>query len=266
MNKPSTRIKVLKPQTLTNIQINQITGIYLRHHHISEEDCQKRIKTGFDKIVVLQKKDDDEIVGFFGVRMKFFMPQPFGRPVLALYMGQLYIEKIYRSHQPVHEGVVRILAKYKLCCPWLKIVIWGDALTFKPYLLIAQNFPEFYPHPDKQTPDSFQQIFDYLGKVNYGSQYDEETGCVTKTSKLMKDHVAPIPPRLLRHKYIGFYASKNKDYKKGHGILVMGHFSFKAFINIAKKAYQQKKSAQGGSVFSLQFQKTKKVLSQQKAG
>jgi hypothetical protein len=218
-----------------------------------KKKCVERVKSGFDKIVILEKEENQEIVGFFGVRLKFFTRKSFIRPVLALYMGQLYIEKAYRHRHPVHEGVVKLLGKYKILCPWLKIVIWGDALTFKPYLLIAQSFPEFYPHPAKKTPPAFEEMFSYLGKTNYGDQYNQETGCVTKTSKLIKDHVAPIPPRLLKHKYIGFYAQQNQDYKKGHGLLVMGYFSFKAFQIIRNKAVQARKSAKGGKTFSIKF-------------
>ncbi|MCI4671594.1 MAG: hypothetical protein MRZ79_25855 [Bacteroidia bacterium] len=248
--KKQIRVKIVNPASLSSKQKDQMCAVYLRHHNISKEECLQRITGGFDRIVLFVSKEEGKIVGFNGIRISIFKHEGFRRPVFSLYIGQLFIEKAYRGNHPIQRFLFKIMLRQQLLRPWLKPIIWADSLTFKPYILIAQNNREFYPHPDVETPANYKSFMDFLGTQRYGGNYDPETGCVSKDKKLIKDHVAPIYPRLLENKYIRFYAERNKGYQKGNGMLVCTPWSWDTSIRLFKK-FTRNGFQRFGSIFKL---------------
>ena len=237
-------IQVVHPHTLRQGEIEQMCELYLAHHNKDRASCENRIRNGFDLLVLYREKTYNRIVGFNGVKKRIYHSKGFLRPILAIYLGQLFIEKAYRGFNPVQIAVMKVIMKHKLLTPWLKPVIWADALTYKPYLLIAKNSRKFYPHPAEDTPQRFQELMHFLGKKHFAERYDPDTGCVSNEKKLMKAHVAPIYPRLLKNKHIGFYAQKNTGYEKGNGLLIATPFDWGTVWNISKKLFNTWKRQQ----------------------
>ena len=235
MKKGNLSISILEPEFLAPDQIQQMCEIYVRHHNIEYTDCEKRIKSGFDQIVLYLDAKTQRVVGFNGINKQICKLKAFRRSVLAIYIGQIYIEKAYRGFFPLQKATMKLILREKLFRPWLLPVIWADSLTYKPYLLIAKNSHNFYPRPEKETPESYQNLLDHLGRSRYGARYDSTSGCVTKDSKLVKEYVAPILPRMMSNQYIRFYAEKNAGYEKGNGMLVIMPYCWHTVYNIVRK-------------------------------
>ncbi|MEO0473971.1 MAG: hypothetical protein AAF206_30460 [Bacteroidota bacterium] len=236
MKKSKTPTVALKdPRSLTDQQIDQMCALYLAHHHTNRQACEERIRTGFDQIILYQDPQTKDVVGYNGVQKRIHRIKGFLRPVLAVYLGQLYIDKAFRGGHPVPRAMIRIFLREKLMRPWLMPFIWADALTYKPYMLMAMNSKHFYPNPDRETPEAYQNLITHLGQDRYGDRFDPTTGCVSKDSKLLKDHVAPIPERLLRNKFIRFYRERNVNFESGGGLLVVNFFDWYTVRKVFKK-------------------------------
>ena len=228
------RARVIRPERLTSRQIDEMCDLYLAHHHTDRAACQQRITTGFDRIGLFTCRATGRVVGFNGMRIGTFRVQGFIRPIRSLYLGQMFVEASFRGQHPIHRVCSAALLPV-LLQPWYRCIVWGDALTYKPFLLIAHNASTFFPNPDQDTPARYQTLIDHLGHSHYGDRYSPATGCVSKDRKLVKDHVAPIDPRLLRSRLIRFYAEKNQGYQQGDGLLVMMDFTWSVFLKILTK-------------------------------
>ncbi|MEL6673002.1 MAG: hypothetical protein AAFR61_12450 [Bacteroidota bacterium] len=235
LNKKMLHIQITEAKDLHPQEEAQMVDLYLAHHHISREACLKRIQEGFDRLVIFRTHKNGRIVGYNGYKVRTFRAPGFLRPIMAVYLGQLFIEKAYRGSHPVQWSTLKIFLKHKLFRPWYKTVIWADALTYKPYLLIAKNSHSFYPNPEKPTPPAYHMLINYLGMTHYGESYNPASGTVTKQRKLLKDHVAPIRPRLLKNPLIRFYAEKNPGHSKGNGMLVLTDYDWLVMANVVIK-------------------------------
>jgi hypothetical protein len=104
-------------------------------------------------------------------------------------------------------------------------------------MLIANNSEEFYPRPEVETPEAFQNLIDDLGTSHYGDRYMPETGCVRKDSTFVMEAEAPIPDRFLANRFIKFYTERNSGYRDGNGMIILMHFTWSAWMNLVKKVY-----------------------------
>lgn len=228
-------IKIISPESLTDAQVDRMCELYVPHHNISFEKCQSRIRSGFDQLILYISSSQNRIVGFNGIRKRIHKVSGFIRPVLAVYLGQIYIDACYRGQHPLHAAMLKLMLREKLLRPWYKPVIWADSITYKPYLLVARCTKEFYPGPDAPTPLAYQNLIQHLGETYYPDTFDPETGRVIKPANLMKEHVAPIKKNHLRKPYIKFYAEANPGYTKGDGLIMTFPFNRKNTIFIAQQ-------------------------------
>lgn len=239
-NSKSITVKIFKPEMLSTHVVNQMCDIYLESHHIDRKKCEKRIREGFDRMAVFFSAISGRVVGFNGIRLTRHKGMGFGRPVLAAYLGQMFVEKAYRGQHPVQMAMIHSMFRLKVTQPWQKTIIWGDAITYKPYMLTANNSYTFFPHPEVETPQSYQNLIDELGFSHYGERYMADSGCVRKDSTLVMEAEEPIPPRFLANKFIKFYTERNCGYRQGNGMIIMMNFSWKNWLRLVRKVYSNR--------------------------
>lgn len=229
------KVRILRPTQITPSQIDQMCDLYMANHNIDRLPCQNRITSGFDRIALFLCSQSGRVVGFNGMRIKKHRAKGFLRPVRSLYLGQMFVEPSFRGKHPIHKVCTAALWPVLLFQPWYRNIIWGDALTYKPFLLIAHTASTYFPNPETEIPGRYKDLMDYLGNTHYGENYNSATGCVTKEKKLLKEHVVPLDHRLLRNPLIKFYAEKNARYREGHGLLVMMDFTWSEVFSILWK-------------------------------
>lgn len=236
MNNPKTmQVRILRPDKLSPAQIDQMCDLYMANHHIDRTPCQQRITSGFDRVALFLCSQSGRVVGFNGMRIKKHRASGFLRPIRSLYLGQMFVEPSFRGKHPIHKVCTAALWPVLLFQPWYRNIIWGDALTYKPFLLIAHTANTYFPNPEAKTPERYKNLIDHLGETHYGENYDAASGCVTKEKKLLKEHVVPLDHRLLRNPLIRFYTQKNAHYQEGHGLLVMMDFTWSEVFSILWK-------------------------------
>jgi hypothetical protein len=236
-NAKSISVKIFRPKNISNDIVDQMCAIYLEAHHIDHKKCEQRIRKSFDRMAVFFSVATGKVVGFNGIRLSKHRGMGFFQPVLAVYLGQMFVEKKYRGQHPIQMAMIHTLFSHKIIKPWQKTIIWGDAITYKPYMLIANNSDTFFPHPQVETPKPYKKLIDSLGFTHYGPRYMPETGCVRKDGTLVMESEEPIPARFLQNKFIKFYTERNAGYQEGNGMIIMMHFTWKVWMNLVKKVY-----------------------------
>ncbi|MCP3900266.1 MAG: hypothetical protein GY707_11205 [Desulfobacteraceae bacterium] len=139
----------------------------------------------------------------------------------TMYFGQMFIEEKFRGKSLIKKIGFILAMKHKLLHPRTKLFLWGDAIGYKPYLLLAKSFPEIYPSPDCPITPEIKKIRDFLGQKYYSSKYNKELGIVHKTKNRIKCPDAQIKSCDIENPLVEYYTRINKHYQRGDGVLVI---------------------------------------------
>lgn len=161
--------------------------------------------------------DNDRMVGFTGLCYR--MIEVDGKTYRAVYVGQTAIPAAYRGKSLIQKTVIRLLLKHYLSRPFTPLLIWNNAVTYRPYLVMAKGLKEYYPHPEKKHPAHYKNIQDKLGEIYYRKHYIPETGLVKKDVNVMKAHEVAYGPEEWNDPHIRYYLERNPGSAQGHGLI-----------------------------------------------
>ena len=111
---------------------------------------------------------------------------------------------------------------------------------------MANNFPNYYPSIDCDTPPEMAEIMDTFSFSNFSSAYNKERKTLNfgEGYDHLKSSVAPIDDELiLKNKKVAFFVEKNPNWQMGEELVCLGLFNwkvpasvvFKVIKNIGKK-------------------------------
>ena len=168
-----------------------------------------------------------------------------GRPMPTLYFGQVYIEPAFRGRMLIQRTVLGFMLKAKCRHPLGTCYFWTDALTYKPYLVMANNLADYYPHPDRATPPDILALQDAIGARYYPDTFQAKTRTVNKPSNLLNDQSVVITERDLQNRFIRFYAQRNPGHAKGDGLLLVCPMSLKNVLHFLLRLIRKKGQSRG---------------------
>lgn len=111
--------------------------------------------------------------------------------------------------------------KHPLCEVYWFLISKG----FKTYLLLANNFQNYYPRFDKETPEKDKSIIDHFAVDLYGDLYMAEKYIITapENNDRLKLSVAPISQDMIEHNpKIAFFQKMNPHWQKGDELCCIG--------------------------------------------
>lgn len=192
--------------------------LYSPHHNVEKLEFYERIYKKMDHITRYFDKVTGELVGMTGVRHQDFKLSN-GMKVYTVYNGMSFINPIYRGLHLLPQTLAFYGMRLKRKHLFGHIYLWSDAISYKPYVLMARSTRVFYPSRKRATPPHIAELIQLVGKKFYGESFDPEACVVRKESNRLKDYVAPITEVDLQDPDINFYTQKNPGYKNGDGLI-----------------------------------------------
>ena len=208
-------IRAVPAAGLERRTLDAMWAIYGPHHQVPRARMEERLEGALDRVHLFYV--DQQLVGFLGTRLES-LPVPGQGTVAALYMGLGFILPAHRSRSFVQRAMVGELLAHWRRSLRVPLYLWTDALSYKPYLLIARNMRHYCPHRTLPDP-TLAVIRDTLGQRHYGEDY--QAGTVRKPSRLLAPGVADIRPEDLLDPDVRFYAEQNPRHQEGDGLLVV---------------------------------------------
>ena len=132
--------------------------------------------------------------------------------------------------------------------------VWWFLISkgYKTYLLLANNFHEFYPRAGVKIPHDKLDVIDFLSQKVYPNRFDRETGIISfkgSDHEKLKMYVAPISEQMCKNnENINFFQKSNPNWQEGDELACIGKVSFllgiihpfKVLKKVIKKKYWPK--------------------------
>ncbi len=98
---------------------------------------------------------------------------------------------------------------------------------YKTYRYLSMYFKQYYPAANVDTPVFEKALMNAYATKKYGSAYHSETGIITNSGSndYLKEGVAPIDKKALRHPETQFFINANPNHAKGDELVCLAKFS-----------------------------------------
>lgn len=181
-------------------------------------------------MILIRRRDDAEVVGFSTVtkvRMKHGR-----RRVRGIFSGDTIIDPDYWGSRALQVSFLLYMLRTRLRHPFAPLFWLLISKGYKTYLLLANNFPRYYPNPDGRHTHYETLVRQYCDQLfpgywcerrkvlDFGDQY-----------QCLKGQVAEITPELARrYPRIGYFEQRNPEWRRGTELPCIGQVGYSDFL------------------------------------
>ncbi|MDC0255157.1 hypothetical protein OAK75_09660 [Bacteriovoracales bacterium] len=223
------KAKVVSLEDVTLPERAKMFRLYKRYYANSERDKFQKDLLSKDKVILLHSIKDNELQGFSTLK-HVALTLSNGKDVRGIFSGDTIIEKAYWGDKALNMAFSLYLFKEKYKRPFDPLYWFLISKGFKTYLLLANNFPNYYPSVDCETPSEMSEIMDSFSISNFPKAYNKERKTLSFGSGYdhLKSSVAPIDDVLIsKNKKVAYFVEKNPNWQVGEELVCLGVFNWK---------------------------------------
>lgn len=215
--------KTVKIAHLKEKQIEDMFGLFeLFYDDVSFSRFKADLK---NKSKVILMTDKSKSIKGFSTMDEFDLPLN-NKNYRILYSGDTIIAPEHWGTSVLTLAFLKYMIKMKLRYPTRPVWWFLISKGYKTYLLLANNFINYYPRHDKETPKDHQELLRALSEKLYPGKFNSKTGVIefnVGEHEKLKETVAPITEEL-KNKYskIKFFEEKNPNWRIGHELSCIG--------------------------------------------
>ena len=224
---------------LTGADREQMYSLFERYYLHSDratfqEDLQK--KSG---AIVVRRKTDGVIVGFSTI-----VSMPLNSQIhkaRGIFSGDTVLEKEYWGDKSLNRAFFAHVVREKLRRPFQPLYWLLISKGYKTYLLLANNFQRYYPHPEGQHPELEPLVRRYSDWM-FGENYDPQRGLLDfgERAQRLRASVAPIDDGLRRREpKIHYFERLNPSWEQGTELPCVGHVNLVGILHYLGKSLRQ---------------------------
>lgn len=228
-------------QQLTASEIKQMFALFEQYYEAVsyEAFCKDLFKK--DQVLLAREKSTWAVKGFTTLQILNLDYVKDGRKhhATGIFSGDTIVAPEYWGQRVINGAFASTLLREKMKRPFDELYWFLISKGYKTYLLLTNNFVEYYPRHDKATPAHIQGIIDSYAMELYPQAYDKTTGLLRFEESLghLKGSVAPITNELLaKHPKIAFFQERNPNWEKGDELVCLGVVNWRLFAGYALKS------------------------------
>jgi hypothetical protein len=222
-------------EKFTEAHLQRMYSIYQKYYENTRFDLfvrDFRKKTG--AFLILHPKSRD-IVGFSTVMNCDIRV---GNKVHhAFFSGDTVIEKEFWGSRALQRSMYRYLLTMKAKHPFDPVYWMLISKGFKTYLLLANNYYSYWPHPDGECQDLKPLVEAYCEQY-FGEYYDRQRGLLDfgDDYQPLKGEVAPITDEMRRKTAkIRFFEELNPTWEKGTELPCIGQITWSDILKYVQR-------------------------------
>lgn len=198
------------------------------------------------RVILLRDSGDGSLQGFSTLKIYDLVHQ--GRRCVAIFSGDTIVEAAYWGQKALHRTFLRFVISQKLSRPHLPLYWFLITKGYKTYLLLARNFPEYWPRHERPTPSWEASLIDHLAREKFGDAWRPERGVLEfpRCAGKLRDGVAPLDEALLAAPDARFFAEKNPGHAGGDELCCIGKVDLRLYFAFSWKQLRRFASLTGG--------------------
>lgn len=232
---------------ISAIEIRQMYQVFQAYYAYTDIDTFLADLSKKSGVILIRTRGEKRVVGFSTI---VSMPMTVGRlKGQGIFSGDTIIEREYWGTRSLQLAFYRYIIREKLRKPFRPVFWLLISKGYKTYLLLANNFESYYPHPENHYPELDYVVRHYCEELFPGC-LDDEKGILYfgETAQCLKDGVAGVTDDLRKsHPKIRFFEECNPTWMNGTELPCVGVVNSRTLANFALKAFRQPSTAARGA-------------------
>jgi len=178
-------------------------------------------------------KHKGEIVGIAAVDI---LAEEFkGKKTCSIYTGNTWIRNDWRNKNLIQILAFASMIEAKIRYPLYRLYWFFGSNNYMSYRLLYNNFDQFWPNPDENTPDWELGYMRHLGRLFFDSTLDEETLIWSqKSSRSFTGDDINLGEKQKKDRFIQYYLKCNPGYIHGDRLMCMAPLDRNTIPNVIK--------------------------------
>ena len=200
--------------------------------------CRERFDSdlvGKSHAFLLRARADGSVQGFSTIAT--FERRVQGRKVVGIFSGDTIVARAHWSQTALQRAFFVYVMEVKLRNPRVPVYWFLISKGYKTYLLLARNFPEYWPRWERATPAWQAAVLDDFARERFGAAWRPEQGLLKfeRCEGRLKGGVAQIDDRARRLPEVRFFEERNPGHAQGDELCCLGRVDARLGVSYTLK-------------------------------
>lgn len=169
-----------------------------------------------DGVILVHEQGTGVLKGFSTiVRMPLWDGK---REAIGVFSGDTIVDPAYWGDRALKDGFAQYMLRLKASAPLTPLYWLLISKGYKTYLLLSNNFVNYYPRHDRDNDPRLQMLVEAYCNKLFPGKYDRERGTLDfgDSSQCLKDTVAPIDEETMEGQpAIRYFSERNPEWTRG---------------------------------------------------
>lgn len=229
---------VISAKTISLDDINEMYQLFIQYYDNADFDTFKTDLNKKDAVFMIRRKDNNDIAGFSTIVKKKIDGLKKGRNSYAVFSGDTIVGKEFWGTTVLHFTAVRYIIMEKLKNPASSIYWFLICKGYKTYLIMANNFNNYYPRFDNEDDPKMKGVLRTLCMKFFPEYYDEKSGLLIfgDSSMKLKENVAEITEEMKKkNSKIKYFEKMNPTWQNGTELPCTVELTFASILSGAAR-------------------------------
>jgi hypothetical protein len=199
----------------------------------TERTAFERAVERSDEVIRFHDANDGRLCGM--ALISAYAASHEGRDFRVLSTGAVCLEPPYRGLNAVQRAGLFRLARERLRHPLSDVYWYFDTFSYKSYLLLPRNLPEYWPRADRSTPAWESGVIAVLAQRHGGEAWNPITGVIGAQGRRLRPGVAEVLPAD-HNPHVRFFLRRNPGHAAGERLPCLCPLNLRNVAAIARTA------------------------------
>jgi len=162
------------------------------------------------------------------------------RRCIIIYTGNMVFEPSVRGFSLIQRVGFRCYLEARLRHPLTPVWLFYDTFSYKSYLMLVNNFSEFWPRYDQPTPPAVADFIDRLGQHRYAAGWDSGRGLALRGERRLREGVADVTSELLSNPHVRYFYERNPGCGEGDMLAVLAPLRMSNWLAVLRRARKRR--------------------------
>lgn len=198
-------------------------------------DKFERDLQGKQHVILIRARDDGSVQGFSTITS--FERTVQGRRVVGVFSGDTIMAAANWHQTVLQRAFLSYVIRVKLRRPLTPVYWFLISKGFRTYLLLARNFPEYWPRYDRGTPSWQAAVLDDFARSRFGDAWHPDLGVLKfpRCEGRLKGEVVGIDDRARQLPEVRFFEQRNPGHAQGEELCCLGRVNGRLWTSYMAK-------------------------------